>query len=163
MTIQDWGAIGELISGVAILVTLIYLAVQVKYARTSATDANRANRVAGIHHISNRLSENQELSRAWFKSAGPGYTQMLEDLSAELGLSIDESVLVFTSGSDWVWLHWAQFRSVKTKEDEAELRNIIEVWYGENPMKALIAHPTFRAFYESEFIEFVDDILATEK
>ena len=58
MTIQDWGAIGEFISAIAILVTLIYLAVQIKYAQMSATDESRANRVAGIHHINNRISEN---------------------------------------------------------------------------------------------------------
>jgi hypothetical protein len=163
MTIQDWGAIGELISGVAILVTLLYLAVQVKSARISATDANRANRVAGIHHINNRIFENQELQQAWLKSAGPGYTQVHADLSVELGISIDEAMLVQISGSDWVWLHWAQFRSVKTKEDEVELRNIITTWYGENPMKALISHPTMRLFFDVDFIEFVDDILANGK
>ncbi len=30
MTIQDWGAIGELVGGVAVVVTLIYLALQVR-------------------------------------------------------------------------------------------------------------------------------------
>jgi len=30
MTIQDWGAIGELVGGVAVIVTLIYLALQVR-------------------------------------------------------------------------------------------------------------------------------------
>ncbi len=163
MTIQDWGAIGELISGIAILVTLIYLAVQVKYARVSATDATRANRVTGIHHINNRISENQELQRAWLKSAGPAYTQMYEELSVELGLSIDEAMLVGTSGCDWMFVHWAQFRSAKTKEDQTELRNIIAVWYSENPMKALFSHASFRAFFDNDFLEFVDDIVANGK
>ena len=163
MTIQDWGAIGELVSAVAILVTLIYLAVQIRYARISTTDENRANRVAGIHHIDDRIFVSQELQRAWLKSSGPGYTKLNEDLSVELGISIDEAVLVSTSGANWVWLHWAQFRAVKSKEDEAELRNIISVWYSENPMKAMIGHPLFRAFFDSHFLEFVDDILANGK
>ncbi len=30
MTIQDWGAIGDLVGGVAVLVTLIYLAIQIR-------------------------------------------------------------------------------------------------------------------------------------
>jgi hypothetical protein len=163
MTIQDWGAVGELISAVAILVTLLYLAVQVRSARISATDASRANRVAGIHQITNRMFENQEHQRAWLKSAGPGFTQIQADLSVELGISIDEAMLVQIQAGDWVWLHWAQFRSVKTKEDEAELRNIIAVWYGENPMKALISHPAMRTYFDIDFIEYVDDILANGK
>lgn len=30
MTLQDWGSLGEVISGMAVLVTLIYLAIQTR-------------------------------------------------------------------------------------------------------------------------------------
>ncbi len=30
MTIQDWGAIGELVGGAAVLVALVYLALQIR-------------------------------------------------------------------------------------------------------------------------------------
>lgn len=163
MTIQDWGAIGELIGAVAILFTLIYLAVQVKYARTSVTDTNRANRVTGIHEVDTRIFDSAELRQAWLKASGPGKRELYEQLSSELGITIDEAILVSTQGGSWAWLHWAQFRSVKTAEDEAELRNIIAVWYGENPMKALMSNPSFRSFFDSRFLEFVDDILANRK
>ena len=36
MTLQEWGALGELIGGVAVIATLIYLAVQTRQARRSA-------------------------------------------------------------------------------------------------------------------------------
>jgi len=36
MTLQDWGALGELVGGVAVIATLIYLAVQTRQARRSA-------------------------------------------------------------------------------------------------------------------------------
>ncbi len=40
MTLQDWGALGELIGGTAIIVTLVYLAVQTRQAaRVSAAHA----------------------------------------------------------------------------------------------------------------------------
>ena len=38
MTIQDWGAVGEVVSAVAVLATLIYLAIQIKQ-NTAATRA----------------------------------------------------------------------------------------------------------------------------
>jgi len=38
MTIQDWGAVGELVSAIAVLATLVYLAIQIKQ-NTSATRA----------------------------------------------------------------------------------------------------------------------------
>jgi hypothetical protein len=36
MTLQDWGSIGELVGGVAVIATLIYLAMQTRQARRTA-------------------------------------------------------------------------------------------------------------------------------
>lgn len=36
MTLQEWGAVGEFVGGVAVIATLIYLAVQTRQARRSA-------------------------------------------------------------------------------------------------------------------------------
>jgi hypothetical protein len=36
MTLQDWGALGEVVGGVAVIATLIYLAVQTRQARRTA-------------------------------------------------------------------------------------------------------------------------------
>jgi hypothetical protein len=36
MTLQEWGSLGELVGGVAVIVTLIYLAVQTRQARREA-------------------------------------------------------------------------------------------------------------------------------
>ena len=36
MTLQDWGALGELVGGVAVIATLIYLAMQTRQARRAA-------------------------------------------------------------------------------------------------------------------------------
>lgn len=36
MTLQEWGALGEFVGGVAVIVTLVYLAVQTRQARRSA-------------------------------------------------------------------------------------------------------------------------------
>lgn len=44
MTIQDWGAIGELIGGVAVIVTLIYLALQIR-------QNTRAIKLSTVHGI----------------------------------------------------------------------------------------------------------------
>ena len=57
MTLQDWGAVSQIVGTVAILVTLIYLASQVKYARLTVIDANRTNRVEGIREVNGVTSE----------------------------------------------------------------------------------------------------------
>ncbi|PCI74316.1 MAG: hypothetical protein COB20_15310 [SAR86 cluster bacterium] len=137
MSIQDWGAIGESVSAIAIIVTLVYLSIQVKYARIAASNASRGDRVAGIHNIELQFMSDPEFRTLWAKLAGPGLSKIHEDVASEWDLSIDETLKIISYGASWVWLHWAQFRPIKTPEDEAELKNIISVWYGEGPMRTI--------------------------
>ena len=62
MTIQDWGAIGELVGGVAVIATLIYLAVQIRLsvgeARREAVNSERG--AAGFPLQLCRLTESAE-------------------------------------------------------------------------------------------------------
>ncbi|MEL6921152.1 MAG: hypothetical protein AAFO77_09020 [Pseudomonadota bacterium] len=48
---------------------------------------------------------------------------------------------------------------MKTKADEAELRNIILTWYTFEPMKPVSAHPVSQALYDPGFNAWVEDIL----
>jgi hypothetical protein len=50
---------------------------------------------------------------------------------------------------------------MKTVEDEDELKNIVLVWYGENPMRFLMTHPNFRAFFDEAFVLWIDNIICT--
>jgi hypothetical protein len=161
MSIQDWGAIGEIGGAIAIFVTLVYLATQIRYARLTAMDVNRNNRVVGIRELNGELVTDSFLRSAWNKAAGPQYQQLVKDIAEELGLSVDEASIVFTQGANWVYTHWVQYRSMKTDEDEEELRNIILVWYGENPMRMLMTHPSFRVFFEEAFVVWIDKIIGT--
>ena len=161
---MDWnwdaiGAIAELLGAIAIFVTLVYLAVQIKYARLTATDASRANRVAGIHQLNSNLILDLDARAAWNKSMGPVQRALFDDIATSLDLNFDEASIVVLQGWNWTFTHWAQFRAVKTAEDEGELKNIVAVWYGDNPMRALISHPAFRASFDSEFIAFIDEVI----
>ena len=55
MTIQDWGAIGELVGGAAVVLTLVYLAVQLrqntKSVETSALSGWLSARIAGLRCV----------------------------------------------------------------------------------------------------------------
>ena len=155
------GAIAELAGAVTILVTLVYLAVQVKYARLATTDASRENRVVGIRDLNNNLLNHTDVRTAWNESMGPEQRKLVSDISQTLDSSFDEASIVVLQGWNWMFTHWAQYRAVKTKQDEKELENIVAVWYGENPMLALIKHPVFRASFDSDFVAFVDEVLAS--
>jgi hypothetical protein len=55
------GAIGEILGAITVGLTLLYLAVQVKYAREATIDANRLNRANGIQSMLLALCTNEDL------------------------------------------------------------------------------------------------------
>ncbi len=162
LTVQDWGAIGELLSAVAILVTLVYLANQIKYARLTAMDGNRANRVVGIRDLNGRLVADADARMAWNKAIDPAFRELHEDIAESLGLSFDEASIVILQGWNWMYTHWAQYHSMKSPEDDAELKLICKVWYGADPMKTLLRHPAFRACFEPAFVSWLDGVVAAD-
>ena len=162
---MNWEAIasiGEFVSAIAILITLAYLAIQIKYARIAASDVSRNNRVEGIRQLDRHRMENSALRIAWYK-ASPEMHPMISHIAAELDLTIEEAELIILQGTGWMWTHWAQFRSIKTEEDTRELENIISVFYSTNPMAAVVAHPLTRAHFDHEFIDWIDEVLANCK
>ena len=160
MTIQDLGAIGELVSAVAIIVTLAYLAMQIKYARIATVDRNRESRVTGILTINNRLANNPDLRQAFDKATGEDWKLMLQEFADTWGVNEDEASAIFWSQADFVWIHWSQYRSMKSIEDQRELENIIQQWYSAPPMSTMMGNATFRALFDSGFITWADSILA---
>ena len=161
---MDWdaiGAVGEIVGAFAVFVTLIYLASQIRYARLTAMDSNRSHRVEAIRDINGLVATSAEVRAAWNKAIGPAYRQLHTDIADSMDLSFDEASLIITQGANWGFTHWAQWRSLKSPSDEKELVNIVRAWYGENPMKALIAHPGFRAYFDEEFVHWLDKTLET--
>jgi hypothetical protein len=72
MTITELGALGEFIGAIAVVVTLIFLSVQVRYSARAMDETNRLERASALdrHNDSvsrwrGRLMENEELARIW--------------------------------------------------------------------------------------------------
>ncbi len=67
MTIQDWGALGEMIGGIAIIISLIYVGLQVKQA-TKAVRLNTAHDVAedcrGIYAL---IAQDVAIADIWLR------------------------------------------------------------------------------------------------
>ena len=153
------GAVGELIGAGAIIVTLIYLAYQVRQARTDASDETRRNRVIGIREIQGWTVNSPAAMRAWSKASGAGWQDLMLRTQSALDLDQEEAELVVTQGAAWVWTHWAQYRSVQSDRDMEELVNIVLAWYTGPPMNILIRDPVFRAWFEPEFLNWLEQTL----
>jgi hypothetical protein len=105
MNIQDLGALGEIIGAIAIVVTLAYLAIQIRYAKVAVTDQSRQSRAAALREINGRLIDNDELRQTFDKVASPEWRSMLEELASTWQVSFDEASLIFWSQNDCVWTH----------------------------------------------------------
>lgn len=154
------GAIGDILGAIAVIATLGYLAVQIKIAHTVGSDTNRQQRGAGVREISLALATHDELRRAWIKAEGS--SSINEQIATQLRLNPDEANRLVYACNYMFWLHWAQWASLKTDDDLAELRHIIQVFYCSPPMNAVWERHPYVQLLDQKFVHFVNDALASE-
>lgn len=87
MTIQDLGSIGELVAALATLVTLVYLAIQVRHAKQQFQESTQHARTQFTLERSDRTGD---LQRAWFSPDGQNKT-MMKALLTEEALTTEEN------------------------------------------------------------------------
>lgn len=69
MTLQDWGAIGELIGGVAVIVTLVYLSVQIREYRIGMSSATFHSTMQGFNQLNAMLGSDPDLAEVLERGA----------------------------------------------------------------------------------------------
>ena len=62
MTFQDWGAIGELVGGVAVIATFVYLAIQIREYRLGMNSATFHATMQGFNQINVMLGADPTLA-----------------------------------------------------------------------------------------------------
>lgn len=161
MTIQDWGAIGELVGGVAVIATLIYLALQVRqntrqYARTvEATQLAAFERnVASANRIRELLLLHPDLIALLFKG-NDSYKELDKSEKVRFGMLL-RNIFAAAQG--------AYVRQLSVKHDPREFEGIARV------IDEILVNRGAREWLENnepdwrpEFREFVDERLAAIK
>lgn len=103
---MDWnaiGAIGELVGGLAVVVTLVYLAVQIRHARADSRKALSQGRVEGIRELF-ALATDERINRVATKASGAlGARQppFVSALIEQAGLTTEEAFLLFNFHLSW--------------------------------------------------------------
>lgn len=162
MTIQELGSLGEFVAALATVVTLAYLATQIRYARMAASDSSRQARAESVREMQLISIDNAAFRRAW-NNADPGSAERMKSLADRLSISVEEAELVWHGGCAWTFIHWSQYRSIKTPEDERELENLIAAFYSLPPMVVLWNEdPLIRALLDPGFVAWVDEILSAQ-
>ena len=150
MDIMELGAIGELVGGVAVIATLIYLAVQIRQntraVRASALDSS----VTSIMSVRGSIVESAELSEIFDK--GLADAESLDHLERTRFRFLMQNVL----WGFWNTYSQAGYANLSTSVWEAQLPILVRVmttpggrWFWEN----------FRHEFEASFRDEVDTVL----
>ena len=152
-------AISETASGIAVVISLLYVAFQVRFARLVAADVSRTARSIGVRENVLAMANNSELCLNWMKSSD--LKPVYETLGKEMEVSADGAIQVDNMCQCWMWLHWGQFKSIKTQSDLEELQNIVSVFYSVPPMlNCWRKSPYGSKVFDDEFVRFVESAIS---
>ena len=157
----NWEAIGAIAEGMgafAVVVTLIYLSLQVRYAKSTAADSNRLVRASGVREIvlSNVLDD--EARRSIIRALDA--SQFYEDAAKKLNIDILDAERADFTAQYYFWLHWGQYSTTMTGSDRKELENVISRFYTLPAIRnSWDQGPFGKVMFDAEFISFVDRIL----
>ena len=155
------GAIGELLGALAVVITLGYLALQIRHARNAAGDVNRLSRATGVRDWMAIMIEDNDLLTAWTKSDGSW--EPMGELAEELGVTVAEAGKIIWGCQYWWWLHWGQYASSTSDEDMSELKNLVNTFYRMPFMLACWElSPSGKPVLDPSFVAFVDSVLVQE-
>jgi len=152
-------AISQSASGIAVVISVLYLAFQIRFARLAASDTSRTARGIGVREIDLAMVNNPELRSNWIKSSD--LKSIYEKLGSELDLDVDATLQVDTVCQVWMRLHWGQYQSITTPEDLKDLERLVSAFYSAPPMSNCWKEsPYGRKIYDQKFVRFVEDAIS---
>ena len=159
---MNWETISSILEAVgviAVVISLLYLALQVRFARLAAADTSRTARSVGVRENVLAMANNPELCKNWMKSSG--LKSEYEKLGSELNISADGAIQVDNMCQCWMWLHWGQYKSIKTRADLEELENIVSVFYSVPPMLNFWRKSPYGSkVFDEDFVRFVEGAIS---
>ena len=156
------GAIGEILGAAAVVATLAYLAMQVRYAKDASADVNRLSRAEGVRETIALTAKNSKMISAWIGAQGslPQYDKLARSFGLQ---SVEDGFMVEQICQSWWWLHWGQWASITKDRDIDELRHLISEFYSQPPMSVAWEESPNVVLLEPGFREFVDDAIASKE
>ena len=153
------GAIGEIVGALAVVATLGYLAIQVRWAKNAAADTNRLNRANNVMNTAAMLVANPDVLRGL--NQAEGRTSYFESYAAKFGLDAEQAGAVSWVHCYTFWMHWGQFSSSTNAEDIAELENVVAEYY-RNPAVRFSwdYNPYAKPMLDQRFVRFVEQAIA---
>ena len=149
-------AIGQLISGAAVVLTLYLLTTQLRYAEIAASDANRLSRTNGVIDFWLEAAHDPDFRRN--AMAFSGRSEFVEEIARRLEVTELEATQLEASAHYWFWLHWGQWSTTMEERDLAEVKAMVQNYYTLPQVR--MVWESHRGWMTPEFEAFVDAAIA---
>ena len=150
-------AIGQLLSGVAVALTLLYLTMQIRHAEIAASDANRLARANGVINFWLQAAHDPEF-RETALHVNKQNIAWTEEVARRFELTQAEATQLQATTLYWFWLHWGQWNTSNEEKDIAELKHMIRRFYTLPQVRMI--WEGHRGWLDANFESFVNEILA---
>ena len=157
LTLEHVYYISQTLAAIAVVFTLAYLVVQIKMSHTIASDANRQLRATGIREFGLTMTTNDQFRYAWIKAEGS--KPVHDQIAKELDLNFDEASRVTVGCASLLWMHQAQWASIKSDADIVEMNHLFKGFYGNQPMKTVWKLHPYTQLLDEGFVQFVNNAL----
>ena len=152
MNIQDLGAVGEIVGGIAVIATLIYLSVQVRQANISTHRNMYAQSATAISNYWLTLAKDPELYGA--------YTSMLRNPESLSRQELDQGYLVmdsYLSLMESYYLHNTEYgEEISQQRWGRMLRRMLTLPGGQQYWSER------RPSFQDQFVGYVDEITTND-
>ena len=152
------GAVGEVAGAVAVVITLVYLAIQIKYSKQATVDSITLGRTKIICEGMMSLAANDKLRESF--DLVSGMSELNETMAVEFDVTPDDIGRTHYSVAHWFWLHWGQFTAAKTEKDVEELGILIRNFYSNAAIRYIWeTSPIVKPLLDKAFVDFVEKII----
>ena len=139
MTFQDFGAIGDLVGGVAVVITLVYLAVQIKQNTKVARAATRQAISESTENLGSDLINNREIAEIFVKHLSGNELSTVENLRLQ--------ARCYRDMQHWENIHYQYNEGLVSKDQ----------WEGfRKNLSSLLAIDAYREYWEHESFHYSD-------
>ncbi len=132
MTIQDWGAIGEILGAIAVVASLIYLAVQIRTSNRVAHQVEAQEITDQTLQFLNQISASNEVTELWIRGCADDETLSTTEL-------VRFRYLLFQLVAIWQRMHMLD-----------ETGNLVKGFWinNEKQRRHLMASPGFHSWFQ---------------
>lgn len=157
---MNWNAVGalfQMIGTLAVIITLAYLAIQVRVSRSVAADANRLTRTSGVREFCLAAAQNDELMSTLAKAFS--MQAYLKAYADQFEISEIEAARLDWALQSFFWLHYGQFASTNDEKSTAELAYLARNFYKVPAIEYAWKNGPFgKSFMDPAFVAFIDSL-----